>query len=218
MRHAGAASHALPDAAAQVGPVAAVVHEAIQKQQTLRLRYTSPRSGTAVREVDPYTHWCFEGRAYVIGHCHLRGAVRVFLLARVQEAELTDACFEVDPAFEPRQHVAGGFGVWLGERHGVALVFGPESAHLARERLFHAEQTVLEQTDGSVQLELQVAGLPALARWLAGTGGAVRVLRPKVLAEMVQEIHARGLEVATLKPQVRAGSSSGPRRATAVDE
>lgn len=218
-RDAHVATYTLPGDSEVISEAALRVDEALQKQQVLRLRYHSPHSGVTEREFDPYTHWCFEGRAYVIGHCHLRQAIRVFLLARIEHAEITDASFDVDPNFDPRQCVKGGFGVWIGESHAVELLFAPEAAHLVRERCFHAGQKVTQEGDGWVRLEMEVAGLPALARWLAGSGGAVRALRPRMLADMVSELHTAGLQAAAVKPPVRAGvADQGSRRPTALEE
>lgn len=217
LRGSQVASYALPGDPQGITPAAERVHEAIEKEQVLRIRYRSPKRGPSERDFDPYAHWCFEGRAYVIGHCHLRQAVRVFLLARIEHAEVTGETFERDPAFDPRQHVEGGFGVWIGERHPVALLFAPEAAHLVRERRFHSEQSVTVQTDGSLRLEMEVAGLPVLASWLAGTGGAVRALKPRVLADMVREIHEAGLAASAAKPPVRARTTRGGKSAAGSD-
>lgn len=212
MRAAQVASHGLPSRGDALEAAAAeLMHEAIQKQQVVRLRYRSPYTGVTERGFEPYTQWCFEGRAYVIGLCRLRKAVRVLSLARIEHGELTDEPFEADPSFDPRQHVAGGFGVWLGEPHAVELELAADAAHLARERCFHPEQVLTERPDGGVHLAMEVAGLPALARWVAGSGGSVRVVAPQLLQQMVQEIHLAGLGVTAMKPPV-ATRPSGSRK------
>ena len=45
------------------------------------------------REVDPYGVMHREGYWYTVGHCHLRGGMRLFRLDRVLEAETLEETF-----------------------------------------------------------------------------------------------------------------------------
>jgi predicted DNA-binding transcriptional regulator YafY len=66
---------------------------AVGERRRVRLRYRSGRPRETEREVDPYGVMHREGYWYAVGHCHLRGGVRLFRLDRVLEAEMLDETF-----------------------------------------------------------------------------------------------------------------------------
>ena len=72
------------------------IHTALAEHRTLRTRYYSAsRDSEDLREVDPYHLTLFNGGLYLVGHCHLRDAVRIFAVERMRTLELTRARFEV---------------------------------------------------------------------------------------------------------------------------
>jgi predicted DNA-binding transcriptional regulator YafY len=190
-----------------------LIEEAIQKEHSLRLSYWSPkgsRGEQTEREVDPYVLWFADGRLYLVGWCHLRRELRMFLVDRIRAVEVLDRSFDRDPGFDAREYIGRGFSVWHGESHDIRLLFRPEVAHLPRERRFHHTQQVHGQPDGSALLSMQAAGLPQLAAWIAGFGGLVRVQAPRVLADMVRELHLAGLEASGLKQPLRPAGRLKP--------
>jgi predicted DNA-binding transcriptional regulator YafY len=190
-----------------------LIEEAIYKEHSLLLRYWSPkgRGGeNTERKVDPYVLWFADGRLYLVGWCHLRGGFRIFLVDRIKGVEVLDESFERDRRFDAREYIGSSFSVWHGDRHEVRLLFRPELAHLAQELRFHRTQQVRKQPDGSAVLSMHVAGLPQLAAWVAGFGGRVRVQAPRVLADMVRELHLAGLEASGLKKPLRPAGQLKP--------
>jgi predicted DNA-binding transcriptional regulator YafY len=152
------------------------------------------RSGeTTERCVDPYLLWYADARLYLVGHCHLRGAVRTFLVDRIRSIEILDEPFDVDPSFDARKFTGSGMGAWSGERHRVELWFSPAVAHLARERRFHPSQQVETDADGGARVIMEVAGLPHVAAWVASFGGQIIARGPEILVQRIRDIHRKGL-------------------------
>ena len=61
------------------------------------------------------------------------------------------------------------------------------------ERTWHSSQKITAEDDGSVVLEMEVADLDEVKRWLMGFGGSSEVLEPlemrkKIIEEMVQTL------------------------------
>ena len=156
---------------------------------------------TTERRVDPYLLWYADARLYLVGHCHLRGAVRTFLVDRIRDIEILDESFDVDPSFDARKFTGSGMGAWSGERHRVELWFSPAVAHLARERRFHPSQQIETDADGGARVTMEVAGLPHVAAWVASFGGQIIAREPELLVQRIREIHRNGL-VAHGGPQV----------------
>src|SRR5262245_48600133 len=70
--------------------VLATVTTAAAEHRRLTLRHRSRRGDVTERTVDPYGVVCDAGRWYLIGHCSLRSARRMFRLDRVVGADLHD--------------------------------------------------------------------------------------------------------------------------------
>jgi predicted DNA-binding transcriptional regulator YafY len=147
---------------------------------------------TTARCVDPYLLWYADARLYLVGHCHLRGAVRTFLVDRIRRIEILDEPFDVDPSFDARKFTGSGMGAWSGERHHVELWFSPAVAHLASERRFHPSQQVERDGDGA-RVTMEVAGLPHVAAWVASFGGQIVARGPEPLVQRIRDIHRHGL-------------------------
>jgi predicted DNA-binding transcriptional regulator YafY len=175
------------------GTIVRAIEDAIQREHRLRIHYWSPRGETNERRVDPYVMWYADGRLYLVGYCHLRGAVRTFLLDRIRRIESLDEPFDVDPSFDARTFTGSGLGAWSGERQRVELYFSPPVAHVANERRFHPSQVVEPTPDGGATVTMYIAGLPHVAAWVASFGGQVIARAPTGLVERIQDTHRNGL-------------------------
>jgi len=61
------------------------VNDAAVNRKTIEMvYYTMSRKKETRRKVDPYRVWFFNGTFYLIGHCHMRGEVRIFALDRIK--------------------------------------------------------------------------------------------------------------------------------------
>ena len=81
---------------ADVRDVIRTLNEAALDRRTVRMSYTTARTGeTAERDLDPYRVWYRSGALYVIGHDHKSGELRTFAVDRIQAPSLTDATFEI---------------------------------------------------------------------------------------------------------------------------
>jgi predicted DNA-binding transcriptional regulator YafY len=151
------------------------------------------RGAVTERRVDPYLLWYADARLYLVGHCHLRGAVRTFLVDRIRHIEILDESFDVEPSFDARKFTGSGMGAWSGESHRVELWFSPAVAHLAHERRFHPSQQVEIDADGGARVIMEVAGLPHVAAWVASFGGQIIARGPESLVQRIRDIHRNGL-------------------------
>src|SRR6266566_2904888 len=74
---------------------------AVQEQRQVLLRHRSAQGDETERRFDAYGLVYRAGRWYAAGHCHLREAVRVFRLDRIQQATLWDEPFTRPAEFDP---------------------------------------------------------------------------------------------------------------------
>lgn len=174
---------------------------AIFRQRRIRIRYfTLERGRETERIVDPYAMVYHEGAFYLVGHCHSRQEVRTFLLDRIRSADETKETFAAPKDFSAREHFRQAWG--LIKNHalvGVRVRFAPEIAHVIREGRWHETQRLEGLDDGSVVLEVKVAGWEEMKRWIMSFGSRAEVLEPEELkrsvaaeAERLVEVYAPG--------------------------
>ena len=166
---------------------------AIEKEQRLRLVYSSRGKEPGSRVVDPYSTWYADGRCYLIAWCHRRADFTTFKVDRIVAAEVLEDIFEPDPDFDPAAYARKGFRVFHGPVHRVVVELDASVAHTVRENRYHHSQNVHLLEDGRVRLVMEAAGLPEIASWVAGFGGLVRPVRPPELVEAVRELYEGGL-------------------------
>jgi predicted DNA-binding transcriptional regulator YafY len=72
-----------------VRAVRSALEQAMDAQRVVRIRYVAGDASTTTRDVEPVMFGSRGGRWYLIGWCRLRGAIRWFLVTRVEHAAVT---------------------------------------------------------------------------------------------------------------------------------
>src|SRR5947199_215093 len=113
------------DLAARLEVDARTVRRYITMLQQMGIRVEARpgwHGATTTRPFDPYAMVCATNAAwYAVGHCHLRGDVRLFRLDRVARVEPDGASFVRPADFDALGHV----------RRALALLPAPWSAEIA---------------------------------------------------------------------------------------
>jgi predicted DNA-binding transcriptional regulator YafY len=162
---------------------------AIRGRRRLALRYfTASRDQETAREVDPYHLASVDGQWYLVGHCHLRGEVRMFAPGRIRALEPTGATFEPPAGFRIDDYLSMSFAVLRGgegEVHRVRLRFTGEAVKYVQERPWHASQTLEPVGDGGLLLSMELGHLREVERFALSWGADCEVLEPAELRERV---------------------------------
>lgn len=167
---------------------------AVRKTSIEVLYYTMSRKRESWRKLDPYRVWFFNGTFYLIGFCHLRGEVRVFVLDRIKALQETQEPFELAADFNFDQFVKASFGVFQGDPIRVKVRFSAEVAGYIQENIWHEEQTIHPQADGSVVFAAEVAGVEEIKHWIMGWGANATVLEPQPLRDAIKREVERMLQ------------------------
>ena len=108
---------------------------------------------------------------------------------RIQECIATRRSLEDCP---PLPEPQGAFGLVGDEPFCVRAIFSPEfNAHI-RERVWSADQCIIDLPDGSVELAFTASSEEQVVSWLLGFGGGAQLLEPKALRKTMQD-HVRAL-------------------------
>lgn len=169
------------------------VNEAVIKKQVVEiLYYTMSRKKVSQRKVAPYKLWFYDGTFYLIGHCRSKKDVRIFAVDRIKMINLTGERFEVPADFNADEFMKASFGVFQGRPVRVRVNFSPDAAEYVKEKVWHESQKITGQKDGSIVLELEVAGTREIKHWILRWGSQARVLEPDSLRE---EIRSEAAEI-----------------------
>ncbi len=162
--------------------------EAIGRRRTVQMRYFSAsRNVTTRREVDPYRLWYTNGALYLVGHCHLRGEVRLFAVERIRSCTPTDHAYQLPLHFDLETYVQDALRVMRGGRPvTVELLFDKATATWVKDRTWHSSQECVPEKDGRLRMTLKVAATPELVGWILSFGDGVRVIAPPELRKAVQ--------------------------------
>jgi predicted DNA-binding transcriptional regulator YafY len=171
----------------------AAIQQALVARRRLRLRYYSmSRDDLTDRRVDPYHLTLHAGGFYLVAHCHLRDAVRIFAVERIRECELLAARFERPARFDVDKYLEGAWGIIRGDVVTVKVVFARNLARYIRDRLWHPTQAFRGLDDGRLEMTLRVADTLEVRRFILGFGSEAEVIQPAALREALQR-EAEGL-------------------------
>ncbi len=189
----------IPNQEASVVPThLGAVIQAIRQRRRINVRYAAWSGEITERIVDPYRAVCRNGRWYLVGHCHLRDALRVLRLDHMQAVTLTHQLFTpqpVDALAEVERAIARTPQRW--EFH-VRLDLPPQ---VARERV-PATLAALEEAPEGVIMHGYVDNLAWLASVLAGLGCGLAVIDPPELRDALLTLadHIRRIAIAPETP------------------
>jgi predicted DNA-binding transcriptional regulator YafY len=169
------------------------LRQAVAEQKRIRLQYskrdlTSNASVQTVREVDPYSLTRLADDWYLTAYCHLRQAVRVFRLTRINQLTVLEHTFEhAGAAVASRAAPSDSQPIF------VQALFDRDVARWARES--HRSALIdEEETPEGVRMTLLTQPEHDIVRWLLSWGGDVRVLEPAWLQTLVLEHAERMLK------------------------
>lgn len=160
-----------------------------EKRQISILYQTFEEQEPSTTTVDPYGIAFHEGSLYLVGFSHKRNDIRHWKIDRIQGITVSNDSFPTPKDFDLSKHIAKMFGIFKESiglpTHLVRIRFQAYFAQEAREKHWHPTQRFIDQADGSVILEMNLAELAVLKRWVLGFGRHAEVLEPAELRELV---------------------------------
>jgi len=167
------------------------INDATVNRKTVDMVYrTMSRGGEENRrKVDPYKVMFLDSTFYLIGNCHLRGEVRMFVLDRIKMLSVTDETYEVPGDFDLETYMQSPFKVIHDKPVKVTIRFDKKVAGYIKEKIWHDSQQIEPQKDGSVVFTAEVAGTDEVRHWVLSWGTSAEVLEPEYLRqEIAQEL------------------------------
>jgi len=163
-----------------------------------------PKGPARWRRVVPYG-LIFGPRYYLVANVPSRPAPVLYRLDRISNLELTSEAGAPPESFDLETYAKRSFGIFQEEPADIVLRFDPEVADEAKAYVFHSEQTILQESDGSVTARFSAGGLLELAQHLMRWGPNVTIIAPDRLGEIMRD------EVQALHDHYRRPASRGKR-------
>ena len=158
-----------------------LLREAVTTCRIVKVRYLSQSTGRWSRQrIEPYG-LLYGNRAFLVGRTDWKHGMRLWRLANMSEAHVTDETFARDPDFNLEDYARRSFGTFQEEPVDVVLRFTAEAKRDAAAFLFHPSQTVEENADGTLTVRFRAGGLDEICWHLVTWGDNVTVEQPTSL-------------------------------------
>jgi predicted DNA-binding transcriptional regulator YafY len=176
------------------GIALALLSDAAQRRQRVRLLYGARDEAETRRDFDAYGIAWVGGHWYTAGYCHLRQALRTFRLDRIRRVDKLAQSFGRPDDFDARAFLIGKIAT-LPRQHAIEVALRT-TLPVARRAVF-AVLGALEATPEGVRLFAQTDDLDWFARELARLPFGFRVVLPDALREAVHRHAERLLDDST---------------------
>ena len=164
-----------------------MLREAIKASRKVEFDYEARSTGRLSRQLVEPCGVLYGNRAYLVGRTDWSDEPRLWSLANISEASVSDQSFVRDPDFDLQEFAERSFGAFQEEPVGVVLRFDSGAARDAANFLFHPTQTLIENDDGSLTVQFRAGGLNEMCWHLFTWGEGVTVVKPAGLRERLRE-------------------------------
>lgn len=142
-------------------------------------------------KIDPLQFFERDGGLYCFVRATSFGNTLALAVERIHALTVTDATFKAPKGFDAARLLEGAFNLTLGDPVKVKVRISADQARYVKERRWAAKQTLTDQPDGSVILEMETSGRWDVKRWVLERGADAELLEPADLrAEIAAEVKA----------------------------
>jgi len=163
-----------------------LIHQAVAARKRTVIDYRSLEAEDYQhRTIDPLGLAHKNHAWYVIAICRKSGQVRTFKLNRIRKVSPTGLTFRYPDGFSVKEHLAGQWGIFDGEKEDIVIRFSPLAARLVQDKPPVKDGSFIELSDGSAIFRAQVGGVREIAWWVMKYGDQAEVIRPEYLRRQV---------------------------------
>jgi len=164
------------------------ITDAIFRRQTCTVHYHSfSDNQTKKFRIDPLHFFERDGGLYIFVRATNYGHIRTLAVERVIQLDLTSDTFIPPDDFDPEMRLKGAFGIVYDDPVELRLAFTADTARYVKERCWATDQVIVEQTDGTVILEMKTSGWFEVKKWILSFGSQVEVLEPQKMREEIRQ-------------------------------
>ena len=166
------------------------MREAITTCREVEFRYLATATGKRSRRRVRPLGLLYGNRAFLVASSERSEEPRLWRLANVSDLRVTGETFARDPSFNLERYAKRSFGTFQEDPVRVVLRFDAGAARDASSFLFHPDQHVEENGDGSVTVRFEAGGIDEMCWRLFTWGSSVTVEEPARLRERLAQMCA----------------------------
>jgi predicted DNA-binding transcriptional regulator YafY len=145
----------------------------------------------AARRLDPYGLVYWQGKWYLIAHCHNRKEIRNFRVDRIQSLSVTDLRFQRPPDFSPRHFLLKAFltdSDTAGQPISIRIHGKPQTIQDVSDH-WYFNYVMVERSADEIHFKADEQAIRTFIPHLLMTyGKSIRVLEPQLLKERMTAI------------------------------
>jgi predicted DNA-binding transcriptional regulator YafY len=191
------------------------VSESLQHGLSLSIRYHRPGEAPGEpRVIRPYA-FVLSGRDWmVLAEDQAAGQVKLFYLARIEDAWLTKERYSIPRDFDAAKFFRNTFGLFVGDAKPfqMRVRFSAAVSDEIRELQFHPDQKITSTKAGEAILEIPAQSIKEARRFVLGWGKDAVVLDPpELIADLRAEIGAMARSVENPRGAVSGKTPAGKK-------
>jgi predicted DNA-binding transcriptional regulator YafY len=139
--------------------------------------------------IEPLHFFESNGGMYIFVRVPKHDSIRTLAVERIQKIDKSQETFEYPENFNPENLLESSFDIIYDDPLSARLWVSPEQAKYIRERKFFKNQTITENNDGSLILEIETSGWKDVKRWVMSLGAEAVVVGPeKLRLEIIDDL------------------------------
>lgn len=159
------------------------LNRAIASKMMIQFTYGDVYKKKSIRKIDPYEVLSYKGSTYLIGLCHLRGAIRIFKLSRITCLVYTTDYFEDKKTYNRAELLSQNIGIHIGELVDAQIrIFAPFDV-IVSEKQWIGHQVITRESEDSVIFEGLLSNDAETITWLLSMKECVEIIEPESLVE-----------------------------------
>ena len=162
--------------------------EAIFRQQSCQVVYHSFHDDSVRNfRFEPLCFFERDGGLYLFVRVPKYDSIRVLAVERIEQLTMEETTFEPPEDFDAASYLDGAFSIIFDDPTIFRIRFSATCARYVRERQWGREQSITENPDGSILMELNTSGWLEVKRWILSFGPDAEVIEPTMMREEVAE-------------------------------
>lgn len=135
--------------------------------------------------IEPLHFFESNGGMYIFVRVPKHDSIRTLAVERIQKIEKSEETFTYPENFDPEKLLESSFDIIYNDPVSLRVWISPGEAKYIRERKFFKDQTITENDDGSLVLEIETSGWKDVKRWVLSLGAEAVVLAPEDLRDEI---------------------------------
>ena len=172
--------------------IMADIRQAILTNKQIRIEYTNKTTKkNSINTLDPYGFLYGERNHYLVAR-HSDGffgnEIHNFILSNIKNIEILEQTFVPIKDFSLKDYAELSFGAYHEEPFDVEWLFDKEASNEAEQYIFHPNQTVKRNPDGTLTVKFRAGGRLEMDWHLYTWGKHVKVIQPKNWQKKLSDI------------------------------